>query len=170
MIGEKMQEALNKQVEEELYSGYLYLSMSAHFSDSGLPGFANWMRIQAKEEQMHAMKLYDYINERGGKVTLLAIKQPPAEWPTPLKAFEDALGHERYITGLINKLMDLAIAEKDHAANSFLQWFIEEQVEEEATATENVDKLKMVGGDGRGMLMLDREMAQRVFTPRAAGE
>ena len=165
MINDKMQEALNQQIAEELYSAYLYLSMAADFSDKGLPGLSNWMVIQYKEEELHAMKMFDYINERGGKVTMQALKQPPSVWPSALRGFEDALKHEEYITGKINALVDLAIVEKDHAANNFLQWYVEEQVEEEATARDNVDKLRLVGDDGRGMLMLDKEMGQRVFTP-----
>ena len=167
MIGEKMLEMLNKQIQEEYYSAYLYLSMSSYFDSQGLSGMANWMRVQYDEEVSHALKIYDYILERGGKVELLALKQPPNEWKSPLDAFQGALKHEEYITGKINDLVDLAIKEKDHAANNFLQWYVEEQVEEEANANQNVDALKLIGKDGRGLLMLDREMAQRVFTPPA---
>ncbi|MDG6220731.1 MAG: ferritin [Candidatus Thermoplasmatota archaeon] len=167
MIGERMNEALNQQINEELYSAYLYLAMSADFQEKGFPGFANWMRVQFQEEQAHAMMLYDYIVERGGSVKLMAIKEPPKNWPSLLKAFQEALAHEEYITGKINELVDIAIEVKDHAANNFLQWYVKEQVEEEANANANVDQLKIVGEEGRGLLMLDREMGARVFTPPA---
>lgn len=165
---EKMQDALNGQLNAELYSSYLYLSMSAFYRSMDLGGFANWMRVQAREELMHAMKIYDYINERGGRVTLSQVKGPPTEWDSPMHAFEHVLKHEQKVTGLINGLVDLAIEEKDHATNNFLVWFVTEQVEEEATANDIVQKLKMVGTEGSGLLLLDSELAQRVFTPPAS--
>lgn len=165
MIKKKMQETLNKQSNRELYSSYLYLSMSAYFESINLKGFANWMMVQAQEELVHAMKFYDYVVERGGRVILDAIEAPPSEWASPMKVFEYTYKHEQKVTGLINNLVNLAVAEKDHATNSFLQWFVTEQVEEEASADEVVQKLKLAGDEGSGLFMLDRELAQRVFTP-----
>jgi len=172
MIKEKMLEPLNKQVNWEMYSSYFYLSMSAYFESLGFKGFANWMRVQAEEELFHAMKIYDYIVSRGGRITLLQIDQPQAEWTSPLKVFEDVLAHEQKVTGLINGLVDLAIQEKDHATWSMLQWFVNEQVEEESNAEEIVQKMRMVSEEkGVGLLyMLDKEMATRVFTPPAKEE
>ena len=129
MIDKRMQDALNEQIKWELYSAYLYLSMSAHLSSMNLMGFANWMRVQAQEELAHAMKFYGFIEERGGRVTLAEVGKPPVEWASPLAAFEDALGHEQGVTSRINNLVDLALSEKDHATHNFLQWFVSEQVE-----------------------------------------
>jgi ferritin len=168
MVKKKIEAALNKQLNAELYSSYLYLSMSAYFQSINLPGFANWMRVQTQEELVHAMKFYDFINERGGRVTLQKIDFPPTKWASPLNAFESAYKHEQKVTGLINDLVNLAVGEKDHATNIFLQWFVTEQVEEEASADEVVQKLKLVGKDSGGLFMLDGEMGQRVFTPPAA--
>lgn len=167
MISEKIQEAFNEQINAELYSSYLYLSMSAHFESANLPGFASWMRCQAQEEVVHAMKFYAFLNERGGTVRLKPIEGPPTEWASPLSAFEAAYEHEQKVTGLINDLVDLAIQEKDHASNNFLQWFVAEQVEEEASADEVVQKIKLAGDQGGGLFLLDRELGQRVFTPAA---
>lgn len=168
MLNEKMQEALNEQINAELYSAYLYLSMVAYFESINLSGFATWMRVQTQEELTHTMKIYDFINERGGRVMLKPIAEPPAEWDSPLAVFEAAYKHEQKVTGLINNLVNLAIEEKDHASNNFLQWFVDEQVEEEASADEVVQKLKMVDKAPDGKFMLDRELGQRVFTPPAA--
>jgi len=168
MIDEKMQEAINKQLNAELYSSYLYLSMSAYFQSVNLGGFANWMRVQAKEELAHAMKFYDYVNERGGRVILQPVEEPPSEWDSPLAVFEHVYRHEQKVTGLINKLVDLAVKARDHATNNFLQWFVSEQVEEEASADEVVQKLKLVGDAPGGLFMIDRELAQRVFVAPAA--
>jgi len=167
MIKEKMQEALNQQVNAELYSSYLYLSMAAYFESINLKGFASWMRVQTQEELVHAMKFYDFIIERGGKVLLSSIEGPPTEWVSPLAIFEHAYEHEQKVTGLINKLVDLSAAEQDHATSNFLQWFVAEQVEEEASADEVVQKIKLMGDASGGLFMLDRELAQRVFTPPA---
>ena len=164
MLARTIEEAFNKQLNAELYSSYLYLSMSAYFQAKNLPGFANWMRCQAQEEILHAMKFYAFIIDRGGTVTVTAIEAPRTAWESPLKAFEDALAHERKVTGLINNLVDSAIQEKDHAANAFLQWFVTEQVEEEASADEVIQKIKLAGEQGGGMFMLDSELAGRVFT------
>jgi len=162
MISEKVQKALNGQINMELYSSYLYLSMAGHFQSVNLNGFSNWMKAQAKEELVHAMKLYEYVLERGGKVALARVEAPPASWPTPLAAFENSFEHERENTTLINGLMGLATDERDHATAIFLQWFITEQVEEEASASQIVEKLRMAGGSPPGLLMLDRELAQRM--------
>ncbi len=167
MIKERMQGALNEQINAEFYSSYLYLSMSAYFQSLDLSGFANWMRVQAQEELMHALKIYDYVHERGGKVALRQIDSPPVEWDSPTAAFEHVYEHEQKVTGLINGLVDLAIEEKDHASNNFLQWFVSEQVEEEASANAVLQKLKLMGQVGNGLFMLDQEFAQRVFTPPA---
>ncbi len=161
MVTKKMVEALNHQINAELYSSYLYLSMSAYFQDISLKGFANWMRVQAQEELDHAMKIYDYVLDLAKKVELLAIEKPPNEWNSPLNAFDEVYKHEQQVTSLINKLVDTAIAEKDHATNNMLQWFVAEQIDEEASSNEIVQKLKLIGEDGRGLLVLDRELAER---------
>jgi ferritin len=170
MLNRKMEEALNRQLNAELYSSYLYLSMSAYFHSRNLPGFANWMRVQTQEELAHAMKFYDYVCGRGGRVSLWQIDGPRTEWESPKAAFENVFEHEQKVTGLINDLMNLAIGEKDHATSTFLQWFISEQVEEEASASDVLEKVKLVGESPNALLMLDRELAQRVFTPPASGK
>jgi ferritin len=170
MLSKKMQTALNKQIVAELYSAYLYLSMSAYFHSINLGGFANWMRVQAMEESTHAMKIFDFVNERGGRVLVGAIDKPATNWVSPRAAFEAAYKHEQKVTGMINSLVDLAIKERDHATENFLQWFVSEQVEEEASADEVVQKLKLVGKDGGGLFMVDQELGQRVFTPPAPGK
>lgn len=167
MSNKVLEKALNEQLNAELYSAYLYLSMSAYFSDVGLSGFANWMRVQAKEEQFHAMKFYDYINERGGRVLLPAIDAPQAEWASPLACIEAVLEHEKKVTALINNLVDLAIDERDHATNIFLQWFVTEQVEEEDSVNEVLNKLRLLNGEGNGMFILDKELSTRVFNAPA---
>jgi ferritin len=166
-----MQQKLNDQLNAELYSAYLYLSMSAYFESSDLDGFANWMRVQAREELMHAMKFFDFISSRGGRVVLQPIEGPPTDWQSAADAFEEVYRHEQKVTGLINALASSAVAESDHATNSFLQWFVNEQVEEEESANRVLRNLKLVGSDGAGLLMLDRELSQRVFvSPAAEGE
>ncbi len=171
MIKEKIQNALNRQTNAEMYSAYLYLSMSAFFESINLKGFANWMRVQTQEEMAHAMKFYDYINERGGRITLTAIDAPPTQWKSPLDVFEHVYKHEQRVTGLINDLVNLAVAENDHATNNFLQWFVAEQVEEESSADEIVQNLRLLGdARGSGLFMLDKELGQRVFTPPATTE
>jgi len=168
MMDEKMQEALNKQLNAEIYSAYLYLSMSAYFQSVSLSGFANWMRVQWQEELAHGLEFYDYVNERGGRVILRPVEAPPSEWDSALAAFQDTYRHEQKVTGMINKLVDLAVEARDHATNNFLQWFVSEQVEEEASADEVLQKLKLVGDDASGLFMIDRELAQRVFVAPAA--
>ncbi len=170
MISTKMEEALNGQVNAEMYSAYLYLSMESYFRSLNLSGFANWMRVQVQEELMHAIKIYDFVNECGSRVTLKAIEGPPTKWESPLAVFEAVYAHEQKVTGLINELVDLAIKEKDHATNTFLQWFVNEQVEEEDSADQVVQKLKMIKNDPDGLFLVDRELGQRVFTAPAAAE
>lgn len=161
MIKKKLEEAINKQINEELYSAYLYLSMATHFDDVNLPGIAGWMKAQAREEVEHAMRFYHYLTERGGRAVLQAINAPQSEWASPLAAFQDALKHEEYITSCIHNLVDLAASEKDHATVNMLQWFVAEQVEEEATAAEIVEKLKMIGDQGHALYMMDKELGAR---------
>jgi ferritin len=168
MLNNDMEKALNAQVNAEMYSAYLYLSMSAFFQSKSLSGFAGWMRVQAQEEMVHAMKLYDFINERGGRVILEQIEAPPTDWDSPLATFEAVYEHEQKVTGLINELVELALEKHDHATNIFLQWFVSEQVEEEDSANDVVEKIKLVGDAKGGLFMLDRELGQRVFTPPAA--
>ncbi len=165
MIDKEIEEAINKQINEELYSSYLYLSMSAYFENIGLRGFANWMYVQYQEEKDHAMKFYRYLIERGGRVKLYAINEPPHEWDSPLHAFEETLKHEKHITQCINELVDLAEKKKDRATFNLLQWYVDEQVEEEANDEEIIQMLKMIGNQGHGLLMLDRELATRTYTP-----
>lgn len=163
MIKEKLQDAINEQINKELYSAYLYASMAAYFESVNLKGFANWMSIQRQEEEAHAFRFYKFVNERGGRVIFKAIDTPPSEWSSPLKVFEEVYKHEQFVTSLINDLVDLAQQEKDHAMYNYLQWFIDEQVEEEASADEIVQQLKMVGDNAGALFMLDRELGQRVF-------
>ncbi len=169
MIDKDIEKAINKQINEEMYSAYLYLAMSAYFQDISLPGFANWMYVQYQEEVTHAMKFYRYLVERGGRVELHAIAEPPKEWKSPLHAMEETLNHERHITQLINELADLAEKKKDRATLNLLQWFIDEQVEEEANDEEIIAKLKMVGDSPSGLLMLDSQLGQRTFVDETAG-
>lgn len=170
MLNEKMLKALNGQINAEMYSSYLYLSMEAYFQSISLGGFANWMRSQVQEEMFHGMKFYDFVCERGGRVTLDTIKKPDSEWKSPLAAFKQILKHEQLVTSLINDLVELAMAEKDHATLNFLQWFVAEQVEEEASVGEIVDKLKLIKEDTSGLFMLDAELGKRVFTIPQKGE
>ena len=161
MLTEKMQKALNGQLNAELYSSYLYLSMNAYFKSVNLDGFANWMYYQAQEELEHSMKFYDFIIQRGGKVELTQIGAPPTEWSSPLAVFEATLEHEQKVTGLINDLVDVAHEESDHATNIFLQWFVSEQVEEEESVGGVLEQLKLMGDAQGGLFMMDRELAKR---------
>ncbi|NOY23217.1 MAG: ferritin [Acidobacteria bacterium] len=161
MILEKMEKALNDQINAEFFSAYLYLSMAAYFEDQNLSGCAHWMELQYNEESEHAMKIYKYINDRGGRVQLNVIETPQAQWKSPLTAFEAAYKHEQYITGRINDLMKLALELNDFTTQSFLQWYLNEQVEEEANVDEIVQSFHMMGNDKRAMFMLDRELKQR---------
>ncbi len=170
MIGTKMQKALNGPVNAELYSAYLYLSMAAYFESTNLSGMANWMRVQTQEEQFHAMKLYDHILERGGKVTLGPIEAPPTEWDSPLSVFKSGLKHEQKVTGLINDLVYLAREEKDNASEIFLQWFVNEQVEEEDNAGTIVGQLELIKDSPQALFMMDKDLAQRIFIPPTTPE
>lgn len=164
-MNERIRSAVNEQINAELYSSYLYLSMASYFKRLSLEGFARWMEIQSLEELTHAMKFFDFVNERGGKVDLKGIEGPPTTWASPLAAFEAVYEHEVKVTGLIYNLANIAAEEKDHATSNLLQWFITEQVEEEASADAIVQKLKLIGGEGGGLYLVDQELAQRVFTP-----
>ena len=168
MLSPKMQDALNAQVNAEYYSSYLYLSMAAYCEEINFKGLATWFRVQSQEEMIHVMKFFNYVIDRKGRVELKAIEGPPTTWDSPLAAFEAALRHEQHVTGLINRLAGLAISENDYATHTLLEWFITEQVEEEASVDEVAQKLKLIGGDGGGLFMIDQELAQRVFTPPAA--
>ncbi len=161
MFTKKMHQAMNDQIHHELESAYIYLAMASYFESENFPGFAHWMKMQFDEEMIHAFRFYDYIHSRGAKVILQAIGQPPAEFDSPLAAFETSLGHEKKITNDIHKLYALAMEEKDYPSLSFLQWFIDEQVEEEEHVGEVVENVKRVSGVDHAMLMLDRELGQR---------
>lgn len=161
MISKSMQDAINEQIKNELYSAYLYLSMSAHFEARNLNGFAKWLRVQAREELGHAMKFYDYLFERGGQVVLKTIEQPPSEWKSNLEAFEQVLEHEQKVTAMINKLYEQALKENDYPSQIMLQWFINEQVEEEKNATQIIENLKLIDAHGTAVLMLDHELGKR---------
>lgn len=165
MISKKMQDAINEQINKEMYSEYFYLSMASYFNSIGLSGFENFFLIQVEEERFHAMKMYKFLNDRGGRVYLQKIEAPKTEFNSAVEVFELAYKHEQYVSKLINELMDLAIGENDHAAKSFLNWFIDEQVEEEDSMETILNKLKLIGGDGYGMLMMDNELAGRTFSP-----
>lgn len=165
MINKKVEDAINKQINAELYSAYLYLSMNSYYHSINLPGFANWMRVQALEEFTHADKFYSFLVSRNGRVRLAAVDAPPTEWKSPLAAFEEVLKHEQKVTALINGLVDLSLKEKDHATNSMLKWFVDEQVEEESNAENLIGQLKLMGDSGHGLYMLDKELATRVFVP-----
>ena len=165
MISKKMQDAINEQVAAELFSAHLYLSMAAYLETIDLPGFASWMRIQYQEEVSHGMKMFEYLIERDGRAIVPAIEMPQSEWNGALSVSEAVLEHEQKVTGLINGLMDIALTERDHAANIFLQWFVNEQVEEEATAKGIVQQMKMLSDSKAGLFQIDRELGMRVFTP-----
>jgi ferritin len=160
-LSKKMQDAINEQIKEELASAYIYLSMAAYCESINLPGFAQWMRAQTNEEMEHAMKFYEFVHDRGGRVVLQAIDQPPVDFGGPTDVFEKTLAHEQYITGRIHNLYAMAVQENDYASLSTLQWFVDEQVEEEKTATEILELLKMIGDKGQGLIMLDRQLARR---------
>lgn len=161
MIGKPMQDALNEQINKELFSSYLYLSMAAYFEEKNLSGFGNWMRVQAEEEREHAMKFYDFILETGGKVMLKAIEAPKTEWNSNLEVAEEVAAHEAKVTASIYALYELALKEKDYPAQVMLQWFISEQVEEEKNAAEIVANLKLIEERGTAVLMLDKQLGKR---------
>jgi ferritin len=168
MLKEKVLKAMNQQINNEYYSAYLYLSMSAWFYGKGLPGFANWMFIQFQEEMTHGNKFFKYVHERGSQVELKPIGQVETVFENVVDVFEKTMKHEQFVTASINKIQDIAIAESDHATQSFLKWFIDEQVEEEANAQEILDTLRLINGEGNGIFMLDREMKLRVFVDPTA--
>jgi ferritin len=163
MISKKIHAGFNKQINHEFYSAYLYLSMGAYFESLNLSGFANWMRVQAKEEMAHAMKFFDHLRDRGARVELEAIEKPKVKWISPLDAFKAAYEHEQFITGKINSLYGLAEKETDYAAKVFLDWFVKEQVEEEASASNVVQLLERIKDSGSGLVMLDKQLGKREF-------
>ncbi len=169
MISKRLESAINKQINAEFWSAYLYLSMSAHFSNQGLSGFANWFKVQFQEEQDHALKFMNYLISKGNKVELQPIETVQTSWESILEAFEHTLAHERVVTGLINELASIAREEKDFASENMLQWFINEQVEEEETAQGMIDSLKLIGGNGFGIYTMDKELGQRTYTPINTG-
>lgn len=169
MISEKMLQKLNEQVTKEFYSAYLYLSMEAYFASENLNGFANFFHVQAQEERDHAMKFFNYISHVGGRVKLAPIEGPQTDFVSAREVFQITLDHERQVTQLIYFLVNLAVEEKDHFTNTFLQWFVTEQAEEESSADAILKKLKLIGSDGMGILMLDAELAKRVYTPPVPG-
>ena len=161
MLSKKLEGAVNEQIKSELYSAYLYLAMAAHCEHKNFKGFANWLKIQAKEEVAHAMRLYDFVNDRGGKVVLSAIDQPPAEYQSLTEIFEKVLNHEKGVTTKINHLYELAKEENDYPLQVHLQWFIDEQVEEEKNPAEILAMLQLIGESGSGIMMLDHELGER---------
>ncbi|CDE44541.1 ferroxidase [Clostridium sp. CAG:768] len=169
MINEKLEKAFNDQINKELYSEYLYLSMQAYFERLNLKGFVNWMSVQVQEEHAHALGMFDYLNQRGGNVQLEAIDKPETDWETPLAVFEQVLEHEEYVTSRINALMDVAEETKDRAAMSFLNWYLKEQVEEEDNVGNVLATLKLIGDDKKALLMLDKDLATRTFVQPVIG-
>ena len=161
MIAPKMLDAMNEHLNVEFYSAYYYLGMSAHFHDADLNGFGSWMRLQFQEELAHADKFFEFINDREGIIDLKLIDAPPKKWDSPLDVFQKALAHEQMVTQKIYDLVDLSLEIRDHATNTFLRWFVTEQVEEEFTASEIIQQLKLVGNDGNGLFLMDRELGQR---------
>ncbi len=168
MLDRKLQDAFNEQMKNEFFSAYLYMAMAGYFLAEDLPGFANWMRVQALEEMTHGEKFFNFTCDTGGRTDLLPVEGPKNDYQSPLEAFEYGLNHERFVTERIGKLMDLSREGGNHAAQVFLQWFVTEQVEEESNFTLIIRKLKRVEGDGRGLLLLDQELGQRVFVPPTA--
>lgn len=169
MINEKLEKAFNDQINKELYSEYLYLSMQAYFERLNLKGFVNWMSVQVQEEHAHALGMFDYLNQRGGTVVLEAIDKPKTEWSSPLAVFEQVLEHEEFVTSRINALMDVAEETKDRAAMSFLNWYLKEQVEEEDNVGNVLATLKLIGDDKKALLMLDKDLAARTFVQPVIG-
>jgi ferritin len=170
MLSQNMVVALNQQINKEMYSAYLYLAMSAFTEYKGLKGFSNWFYVQYQEETEHAMRIYNYLLAQGAQVRLQNIEQPPADFGSPMDMFQATLKHEQFITKSINELVDLALKEKDHATQIMLQWFVSEQIEEEANDNEIIDKLELTGVDGNGLFMIDKELATRQFVPQLTGE
>ncbi|MEK7793849.1 MAG: ferritin [Candidatus Hydrogenedentota bacterium] len=169
MLSKVIEDKLNEQLGHELYSAYLYYSMSAYFESVNLDGFANWMKIQAQEELTHVDKIFGYVNNRGGRVRLTAVAAPTVEWASPVAAMQDSYKHECFISGTINACVSLALSTSDHSTNAFLQWFVAEQVEEEKAADEVLQKLKLIGDNGSGMFLLDNELSKRTLAGPSAG-
>ncbi len=169
MLSERINKLLNEQIQKEFFSAYLYLGMEAYFADLNLEGFANFFHVQVQEERDHALKFFNYITQKGGKVELLQINAPEAKFESAEEIFALTLGHEQFVTHSIYNIVNASIEERDHATNSFLQWFVTEQVEEEATMEKYLKKLQLIKNDPNALLMLDVELAQRVYTPPAAG-
>ncbi|NUN07579.1 MAG: ferritin [Ignavibacteriaceae bacterium] len=161
MLKSNIEKALNEQINKELFSSYLYLSMGNYFESINLSGFAGWMRLQSQEEYQHAMKILNYVNQKGGRVVLQQIADPKIDWESVVSVFEDTYEHEKMISGSINDIVDLSLGEKDYATHTFLQWFVNEQVEEEATALKILEDVKMIGDYKAGLFMMDRELGQR---------
>jgi ferritin len=170
MMKEKVLQALNKQINAEMHSAYLYLSMSAYFEDKGLPGFANWMKVQYHEELTHALKIFDFVNERKGRVILEPIAGVPNDFDGVIDVFEKTLEHEELVTKMIDDLVDIAVEASDHATQSFLRWFVDEQVEEEANVNALLDSLRLINGQGNGLFMLNRELQGRAFVDGTQAE
>ena len=168
MVSKELENAINKQINAEFWSAYLYLSMSTWFDNEGLPGFANWFKVQFQEEQDHAQKFMAYLVSKGNKVNLMPIEKVDTSWDSVLKAFQDTLEHERVVTSLIHNIVSIARKENDYATENMLQWFVNEQVEEEETAQAMIDSLKLIGDNGFGLYTMDKELAQRSFTPISA--
>lgn len=169
-VSQRMHDRLNDQIQKEFFSEYLYLSMAAYFEAVDLPGFANYFYVQAQEERDHAMKFFRYVSDTEGRVLLQKLDAPTHDFHTPMAVLKMSLEHERYITRSIHEIVAEALSEKDYSTNAFLNWFLSEQVEEEANATKLIAKLKMVEDDGRGLLLLDNELAKRVYVPLASEE
>jgi len=165
MIGKKLNDAMNEQIKNELESYYIYLSMAAWLHSKALDGMGHWMRVQAHEEMLHAMKFFNHLIDRGGKVALKDLKQLKTQWKSPLEVFQDAFEHEKFISKKINDLMSIARQEKEYASEPLLAWFTDEQIEEESNASKITEQLEMVGADKSGLLMLDRELAARAYPP-----
>ena len=165
MLTKKLQDALNEQINKEFFAEYLYLSMSAYLESIEMEGFANYFNVQAQEEHFHAMKMFNFVHDKGGRVILKSLKEPKSEYTSVVNVIEESLKHERYVTKSINELMDVAIKENDHSVKSFLEWYVDEQVEEEATISKLLAKLKLIKGEGFGLLTLDSQLGARKYTP-----
>ena len=165
MLTKKLQDALNEQINKEFFAEYLYLSMSAYLESIEMEGFANYFNVQAQEEHFHAMKMFNFVHDKGGRVILKSLKEPKSEYNSVVNVIEESLKHERYVTKSINELMDVAIKENDHSVKSFLEWYVDEQVEEEATISRLLAKLKLIKGEGFGLLTLDSQLGTRKYTP-----
>ena len=168
MLSEKMAERLNEHLNNEIYSAYFYMGMASYATSIGLNGFASWFSVQVQEELFHVQKFYDYINQQGVRVLLQSIKEPPQDFSSALDLFDKTLEHEQKVTSMVNDLVSAARTDKDNGTEIFLQWFVSEQIEEEASVNDIIQKLKLVGSDGNGLFMIDNELGQRTFTEPAA--